>query len=153
MRRPYIFRLEENNAIVRKVIEAFNKRNLALVDELTAPDFVEHTHLYKGREAHKQFLEMHIRGLPDFNMGIEDMIAEGDNVWVLFKVTGTHTGEFLGLAPTGKKTTFASVQIFRIVDGKLAECRAVSDSVEFRRQLGVIEYTEKTKKLFPQNIT
>ena len=144
--------LEGNKAIVRKGIEAFNRRNLSLVDELTAPDYVEHTHRYKGREAHKQFLAMHIKGFPDFHMAIEDMITEGDNVWVLFKVTGTHTGEFLGLAPTGEKVTFTSVQIYRIVDGKMAECRAVSDSVDFLRQLGVIEYTDKAKKLFPESV-
>ena len=144
--------LEENKVIIRKMIEAFNERNWALVDELTALDYIEHTHRYKGREAHKQFLEMHIKGLPDFHMGIEDMIAEGDNVWVLFKVTGTHTGEFHGLTPTGKKINFASVQLYRIVDGKGAECRVVSDSAEFLRQLGVLEPTEEGKKLFPQDV-
>ena len=84
-------------------------------------------------------------------MAIEDMIADGDTVWVLFKVTGTNTGEFLGLESTGEKITFTSVQMFRVVDGKMVECRAVSDSVDFLRQLGVIEYIEKTKKLFPQD--
>ena len=149
MPKPYVFRLEENKAIVRKMIEAFNRRNFAIVDELTAPDFIEHTHRYKGREANKQFLNMHVKGFPDFNMAIEEIIAEGDNVWVRFKVTGTHTGEFHGLTPTGAKVTFASVQMYRIVDGKIAECWAVSDSAEFLRQLGVMEYTEKAKKFFP----
>jgi len=145
--------LEENKAIVRKGIEAFNERNFeSMVDELTAPDFVEHTHGYKGIEAHKQFLNMHINGFPDFNMAIEHMVAEGDNVWVRFKVTGTNTGEFHGLTPTGKKVNFASVQMYRIVDGKMAECWAVSDSAEFLRQLGIMEYTEKGKKLLPENV-
>jgi len=142
--------LEKNKAIIRKMIEAFNERNFAMVDELTSSDFVEHTHGYKGREAHRQFLNMHVKGFPDFNMGTEHVVAEGDNVWVRFKVTGTHTGEFHGLTSTGAKVTFASVQMYRIVDGKIAECWAVSDSVEFLRQLGVTEYTEKAKKLFPE---
>jgi hypothetical protein len=77
---------KEVPSAIRKGIEAFNERNFeSMVDELTAPDFVEHTHGYKGIEAHKQFLNMHIKGFPDFNMAIEHMIAEGDNVWVRFK--------------------------------------------------------------------
>jgi predicted ester cyclase len=72
--------LEKNKAVVRKGIEAFNKRNLVMMDELTAPDYIDHTHRYRGQEANKQFLTMHIKGFADFCMAIEDMIAEGDNV-------------------------------------------------------------------------
>jgi len=57
--------------------------------------------------------------LPDFQSTIEDMIAEGDKVWVRFKETGTHPGEYCGLAPTGKKFAITAVHNFRIVNGKL----------------------------------
>jgi steroid delta-isomerase-like uncharacterized protein len=93
-----------------------------------------------------EFLKERIKGFADFNMAVEDMIAEEDKVWTRFKVTGTHTGEYSGFAPTGKKIEFASVQMFRIVNGKIAECYAVSDSAEFLRQLGAMEYTEEAKK-------
>jgi len=53
-------------------------------------------------------------------MTIEDIIAEGDKVWVHITETMTHTGEYRGIAPTGKKITFPSVWIHRIVDGKIA---------------------------------
>jgi len=68
-------------------------------------------------------------------------------VWVHFKVTGTHTGEYRGLAPTGKKFKMTAVQIYRIVDGKMVESWGGFDNLDFLRQLGVIEYTEKAKKL------
>ncbi len=145
--------LEENKAIVRRMIGAFNERKFGLVEELTASDFVEHSHRYRGIEAHRQFLNMHVGGFPDFNMSIEHMVAEGDNVWVRFKVTGTHAGEFNRLPPTGKKVNFESVQMYRIVEGKIAECWAVSDSAEFLRQLGVMEYTEEAKKFLPESAT
>ena len=65
-----------------------------------------------------------------------------------FKETETHTGEFRGLAPTDKKITFAGVIVYRIVDGKVTESWGVYDLLDFYKQLGVIEYTEKAKKLF-----
>jgi predicted ester cyclase len=74
-------------------------------------------------------------------------------VWVRFKVTGTNKGEwnFLGtkLAPTGKKITYTGVGIWRIVDGKIVERKAVRDMLDLLRQLGIIELTEKGRKLFP----
>jgi predicted ester cyclase len=132
------------------MLEALNERNLALLDELIAPDYVDHTYQLRGGEDVKRFLSMLVKGFPDFHEIIEDIIAEGDKVWVLLKETGTHTGEFRGLAPTGKKFTFMSVHIQRIVDGKIMESWAFSDELSFYKQLGVIEYTEKAKKLFPE---
>ena len=74
-------------------------------------------------------------------------------MWVRYTATGTHTGEFRGLAPTGKMFTETGVLIWRIVDGKIVEKESgVYDSLDFLKQLGVIEYTEKAKKLFPENV-
>ena len=145
--------LEENKAIVRKVVEAANKRNLDLMDEIVAPDFVDHKHQLRGLEALKQLAAKIYKSFSDFHETIEDIIAEGDKVWVRIRTTGAHTGEFLGLAPTGKKFTETSVDMFRIVNGKLVEGWNVSDELDFLKQLGVIEYTEKVKKLFPESST
>jgi len=90
---------------------------------------------------------------PDWHESIEDIIAEGDKVWYRVKITGTHTGEYRGylplfgkkkirLAPTGKKFTIMEVSIKRIVNGKIVESWAVEDSLDFYKQLGVIEYKE-----------
>ncbi len=142
--------LEENKAIVRSWYDAFNKRNLPLTYELIAPNYVNHTLQLQGLEDVKQSISSLIKGFPDLNTTIEDIIAEGDKVWVRFTDTGTHTGEYLGLAPTGKKITIRGVDISRLVDGKFVEEWQVSDSLDFYKQLGVIEYTEKGKKLFPE---
>jgi len=145
--------LEKNKAIVRRFTEEFNKRNLAVLDEFLAPDGVNHTHQLRGLENAKQFFTMLIKGFPDFQFTIEDMIAEGDKVWVRFKETGTHTGDYFGLAPTGKKITVSAVHNFRIVNGKVVESFSVSDDLAFYKQLGVIEPTEKAKKLFPKDFS
>lgn len=144
--------LGKNEAIVRKMIEAINSQNLTLWDEFMAPDFVVHMDEEKiqGLESNKQFIKDEIGSFPDLHVTIEDTIAEGDKVWVRLKETATHIGEYRGLAPTGNKLTYKVVAIWRIVHGKCIEGWIVYDQPDFLKQLGVIEYTEKGKKLFPE---
>jgi len=134
--------LEENKAIIRKVIEAINKQNIALLDELIASDCVYHMNVQQiqGLEALKQVIEAEIKGFPDLHVAIKDMMAEGDKVCVRLEETFTHTNEFRGLAPTGKKITDTAVAIFSIVEGKIVEGWGVYDQMDFFKQLGVIEY-------------
>jgi len=151
--------LEKNKGLIRRLVAAFNKHNVTLLDEFMAPDFADAPNTpfeLRGLERYKEFEAMFIKGFPDFHETIEDIIAEGDKVWVLEKVTGTHKGEWnlfgITLAPTGKKITFTAVWIYRIVDGKIVERKSVIDMLAFLQQLGVIEYTEKAKKLFPEDV-
>lgn len=139
--------LEANKAVLRKVIEAINKRNLALLDELIAHDFSYPAYQIRGLEVMKQVIEAERKGFPDWHVTIEDIIAEGDRVWARLKETGTHTGEFRGLAPTGKKVTYMAVTIWRIVDGKIVEGWGVYDMLDYYKQLGVVEY-----KGFPDEV-
>ena len=140
--------LEENRAIVRRLFEEFNKHNVALLDKLIAPDYFDHAVQSRSLEDYKQFMSMWMNGFPDFHVTIEDIIGEGDKVWVLVKFTGTHKGEFRGLAPTGKKYKITVVHIYRIFNGKVVECWSVDDFLDFYKQLGVIEY-----KGFPDEVT
>lgn len=140
--------LEENKSIVRRWIEAYNKRNLDF-DEFIAPDYVDHTNQV-DRDGLKQLFDMGLKAYPDWHETIEDIIAEGDKVWVRLSYTGTHKGEFMGLPPTGKKVTSTAVDIYRIVDGKLAEYWNVTDTVNIFKQIGAIAITEKGKKLIPE---
>jgi C-1 hydroxylase len=143
--------LEENKAIVRRFIEGYNERNLDIYDEFIAPDYFDHTNQV-GPEGLKQLFNMGFTAFPDWHEAIEDIIAEGDKVWIRLTYTGTHTGEFMGLAPTGKKITAPAVAIYRIVNGKLVEGWFVTDSTDMFKQLGAIEYTEKGKNLFPEDV-
>ena len=142
---------EENKAIVRRFMDAYNKRNLEIFDELVAPDYYDHVFEQKGRDNLKQLFTMAFEAFPDWYEAIEDIIAEGDKVWVRVKATGTHTGEWnlfgARLPPTDKKTSIMMVFIWRIVNGKLVEGWEVDDNLEFLKQLGVIEYTEKGKPI------
>ena len=132
--------LEENKAIVRRFIEAINTRNLASLNELIASEFIYQPHQLQGLDRIKNIIEEEITGFPDLLVTIEDIIAEGAKVWVRLSQTGTHTGEFHGLRPTGKTITYATVAIWHIVNGKVVEGWGVYDQIDYYKQLGVIDY-------------
>ena len=149
-----IMSLEENKAIVRKVIEAENNRDYAVIEELISPTYVNQSNQIKGSEGYKQFLAKLFTAFPNWHEAIEDIIAEGDKVCVRLEIeTGIHTGEFnlLGfkISPTGKKSTAKSIQIWRIVEGKVVEQESVADELDFMIKMGLIVPTEEGKKLFP----
>ena len=94
---------------------------------------------------------MAFAAFPEYHETIEDIVAEGDKVWILVRTnTGSHTGEFMGVAPTGKKLTTLAVDILRVVNGKIVDYQDVVDRLDFLNQVGIIKYTETGKKLFQQ---
>jgi predicted ester cyclase len=132
--------LEDNKAIVRKLMEAVNKKDFALLDELVVPNYANPTMGIQSREEFKRLLSAQYGGFPDVYREMEDIIAEGDKVWIRVKITGTNTGEYRGLAPTGKKFVMAAVPTYRIANGKIIEGWSVFTSLNLL----------KGKKLFPE---
>jgi predicted ester cyclase len=111
------------------------------IDELVAPDAVIRTPLpidATGAEALKQVWAMLLRIYPDIHLAVEDLIAEGDKVVGRTTVTGTHQGEFMGVAPTGKSVTYNEIFIFRFVNGRVVETWGVVDVYAQMKQIGVI---------------
>jgi len=133
--------IEDNKAIARRIFEeTLNQRNLAIVDELNTPDFVYHTDAttMQGREPFKQYLSMLLIAFPDLHVSIEDVIGEGDRVVVRCTLRGTHQGELMGMAPTGKQVAVTGIAIILIANGKLVEEWANTDILGMMQQLGVI---------------
>ena len=132
---------EENKALVRRFIEEFDGGNLAVMDELIAPDALLH---YpggvdvRGPEGLKEFVAPFITALPDFQHIVEDLLADGEKVIARYTVRATHKGEFRGCAPTGKQVTWTSIGIYRIADGKFQEWWAEADFLGLMQQLGVV---------------
>jgi predicted ester cyclase len=125
--------------------EAANTRDLAIVtetiDSLVAPDAIIHTPLpfeASGAALMKELFVRLLRAYPDLHIEVEDLIAEGDRVVSRNTVTGTHLGEYLGLAPTGRSVAYDEVVIMRFADGRMAESWAVVDMLAQLRQLGAI---------------
>jgi steroid delta-isomerase-like uncharacterized protein len=144
--------VEENKVIVHRFFEVLNKQDLLAFDDYVTSDYLDHTNQFHGLDNMKQAIANVYKGFPDFHVTIEDIIAEDDKVWIHSIETGTHSEEFQGIAPTSKKLTFTCVDIFKIVDGKIAEAWHVYDILDFYLQLNVIEYTEAGKHL-PRNIS
>ena len=105
--------LEESKALVRRFTEEVNRRNIAIVDELFAPDYVDHTNKLRGREDLKRFYTKIFKDFSDFHRILEDIIAERDKVWGRFIGTGTVT--------SGKRFELTTVLILRIANGKVVE--------------------------------
>ena len=116
--------IEENKALVHRLIEAWNTGNMDLIEELLIPNYVDNDALpsqTQGLEGYKQIGAYLLSVFPDMKMTIDDLIAEGDKVVVRSTFSGTHKGEFMGITPTGKKITTTAINIYRIADGKLIE--------------------------------
>ncbi|MDP9331245.1 MAG: ester cyclase [Actinomycetota bacterium] len=133
---------ERNKAVVQRFIEEVqNQKDWAVFDELNAPDFVNlsaPSGMPGDLEGGKMFLAAFVNAFPDSHVTIDDMIAEGDRVATKKTMTGTHTGEFNGIAPTGKRVEIQFVDILRLRDGQIIEHWLSMDQLSFMQQLGVI---------------
>ena len=118
---------EENMALARRFMEArVVKRDLNAVDEMLAPDFINHNKLVPGQEPDR---EDYLRGIAAFHAAlspgrliIEDQVAGADKVVTRFIVHAIHDrGELMGVAPTGRELTNRAIVVHRIVEGKIAE--------------------------------
>ena len=130
----------QNTAILRRVIEqGFNKGNLDALDECYAPSYVEHQFdLPATLEGFKGSI-MYLRNtFAPFSLTIEDLVADGDMVWVRMTARGAHTHDFMGRPPTGKTFTVAVVDICRFENGRIMEHWGVPDRFAIMSQLGLL---------------
>ena len=133
---------EENIAIARRWHEeAINGHDLDVIDEIAAPEIIHHAGTFPdgvGVDAVKGVLGALESGFPDVQHSIEHVIADGDLVVVRWTAQGTQSGEFQGLAPTGKSVTWSGVNFFRFECGKIAEEWSEVDGLGRLQQLGAV---------------
>jgi predicted ester cyclase len=131
---------EANIATFRRAIdEGWNKGNLEAIDELFAPDFVEHqAGIAPGRDGVKGSIRSLRTGFPDLHLTIEDAIAGGEMVWLRLSATGTHEGSFMGTLGTGRRIELTVIDIARLVDGRLVEHWGVADRLSVAQQIGLV---------------
>lgn len=104
-------------------------------------DYVDHDHapnVPPTKEGLAQLREMTLEGFPDFAVRVERVVAEGDYVAAQVTNSGTQSGTFMGVPPTGKKATWGGMAIFRIQGGKIIERWGVIDRLGLMQQLGVL---------------
>jgi len=129
-----------NKALVRRFYdEVTNGRNVAVLDELLAPNFegfqVEGADHGQNREEFKKTMTTVLNAFPDHHQTIHDWIAENDKVVTRWTVQGTQQGEYAGLAPTGKQVKITGMDIFRVAHGKIVEVWAEVDMLAMMEQL------------------
>lgn len=133
---------EDIKTLARRIpLEAFNQENAAVFDEVVAEDANDHLPppgLPPGREGYKQFVTMLHAAFPDIRYTVNEEVAEGDKMMHHTTACGTHKGEFLGIAPTGKQITWDEMHILRFVNGKAVEHWGNVDQLSILQQLGVI---------------
>jgi steroid delta-isomerase-like uncharacterized protein len=135
--------MADNKENYRRIFEeVWNKKNLNVIDELVADEYVHNDaslpEPQRGVEAYKQFVTLYHRAFPDIHITIEQMIAEDDLVTIRWTVTGTHNGDLPTLAATGRPISLTGITIARFKGGKGIESWNNWDSLGMLQQLGAI---------------
>ncbi len=89
-------------------------------------------------EGHRQYTVVMMQAFPDLDRSVDDVFASGDRVAARWSATGRHSGEFMGIAPTGKVVTSSGITVFRLTDGRIVEEWGESDLLGLMTQLGAI---------------
>jgi predicted ester cyclase len=133
--------IEENKNVIRRYQEIYNSNDLdalgeALSEELLTPKIMPG--IPAGIEGAKAAHRIMLAGFPDYQTIIDDLIAEDDKVVARITMSGTNTGSFMGMPPTGKQVSFTGIYIARVANGKIVEHWGEEDGVSLLQQLGVL---------------
>jgi predicted ester cyclase len=128
---------EENKAVSNRMGEAIGRADFDAFDELMAPELAEEF---------KQGIAELRRSFPDYHGTSEIQVAEGEMVANRFVFYGTHQGEFMGVAPTGREVTFRGISLDRVVAGKIVESIVEMDLEDVLRQIGAVVRAEPSEE-------
>lgn len=135
----------DHAATMKRLYDLINAGDIDGFGELLAEDFVEHEELpglEPSKEGVKQLFHMYRAAFPDLRMDAQDVLVSGDKAVARVRATGTHQGEFLGMAATGKSVDVQLIDITRFGDDGLArEHWGVFDALAMMQQLGAIPQT------------
>jgi predicted ester cyclase len=131
--------MSEAEEVLHGIYQAVNTGDLALLDKLVAPGYVEHSEGFQGVEPFKQQITAFRTAFPDLRVTIDDLLLAGGGRFASrTTVTGTHTGDLMGMPPTGKAISVEAVDIGRIDNGQAQERWGGLNMYALLTQLGVI---------------
>ena len=119
--------------------EVLNHGDLSAIDDLVADDFVEHEELPgipANREGLREWVRLMRTAFPDLTVSVNQMIAEGDEIWVHMTMAGTQDGPFLHIPPSGRKVRISAFDRVRVRNGRAVEHWGVTDNLALLQQLG-----------------
>jgi predicted ester cyclase len=131
--------IEENKRLMTSQLAIWNDGAYDLADELFHPESVtpDAPQLPRGPEGCKQVARIFRTAFPDFNMTVEDVVAEDDLVVCRFRQTGTHRGELFGVPATGRGVDFGEIALCQIAGGQIVSTWFQTDMLGLMSQLGV----------------
>ena len=137
---------QDNKALTRRYVdEAFNKGNMAVIDEVIATNYTVHPmppDRRPGIEGERDFVRMVRAEWPDLQITVDDQVAEGDKVVTRWTVRATHTqsvtSPYGSLPATNKQVTLTGINIDRIEGGKVVESWSNADDLGLMQQLGAV---------------
>jgi steroid delta-isomerase-like uncharacterized protein len=133
---------EVNLATLGKFAEAVNTGNFDLFNETVAAGNVDHDPApgqALGPEGYRAFFSQMRAAFPDLNVAVDALVADEESIAFAYTLNGTHNGELMGIAPTGKKVKIRGLQFSKFKDGKMVERWGSSDELGMLRQLGVVK--------------
>lgn len=140
---------EENRAFIyRWFDEVWNNKSEKAIDEMCAEDVVANGltdaegNTIRGIEPYKNLHRAFVSAYPDIKITVEDAISEGDKIVARCKVTGTHTGDELGVKATNQPIEFTGIVIVRIENGKIAEAWNEFDFMKMYSQIGALNLSQ-----------
>ena len=129
---------DANKALTRQFFDRISAGDLSAVDELVSDDYIEHEQvpgLASGKAGTRQLFELFHTAFDQAALEVDEMIAEGDKVFALVRMTGIQRGEFMGIPATGNTIAVNICDYFRIDNGMLIEHWGVMDAAGMMRQL------------------
>jgi predicted ester cyclase len=128
---------EENKAVSSRMAEAIGRADFDAFDELMAPELAQEF---------KQGIAELRHSFPDYHGTNEIQVAEGDMVANRFVFYGTHQGEYMGVAPTGREVTFRGLTLDKVIDGKIVEVIVEVDLEDILGQIGAVVRAEPSEE-------
>jgi steroid delta-isomerase-like uncharacterized protein len=132
----------DNVAVCVRAVGVFNRNDTAAFDDVYAPNIVRHDvagvlDQIEGHAGVAGFLSLLKGALPDLQIEIEEAFgSDNDMVAMRLRFTGTHQGDLLGAPPTGRRVSFATMNMYRIESGRIAETWQLTDWAGALRQVG-----------------
>lgn len=126
---------------LRVPLEILNEGRLELIDEIFAPDFVQHAAIPgfpPGRDGLRTFFTAYRAAFPDLKFALLQEVQEGDKHVVHVRASGTMKGDFMGMHATNKSATWEEMHLVRVRDDKIVEHWGLVDQLGMLQQLGVI---------------
>jgi steroid delta-isomerase-like uncharacterized protein len=133
---------KDNIQFAEQAITAINARDIDRYLQRIDESYVGESEIapgpIRGPQGVRQMMEMQLKAFPDLHIDIEQILASGDHVVVRARVTGTHKGNFAGIAPTNKSVSWRSCNVVEVRNGKAIRSRIYSDNATLFEQLGAL---------------